>query len=79
MHPKNMKPEGAVTAVAFAVIQQGNTFTPTRLEIEGGIVRSKSPCGPAGPYKPLAYRYLAGAVESFFRSRELKAAHESSK
>ncbi len=74
-----MKPEGAVTAVAFAVIQHGNVFTPTRIEIEGGIVRSKTPCGPAGPYKPIAYRYLAGAVEAFYRGLDIAEAHKQSK
>ena len=78
MDPKNMKPQ-PLHCVAFAVVQVGNTFTPTRLEIEGGVVREAKACGPAGPYRPLAFQYLAGAVQSFYHSLALKQVHDESK
>ena len=71
MDPKNRKPPApapATTTVAFAVIQKGKMYHPTRIEIDGGVVRNEVPCGPIGPYQVIAHQYLSAAVSNYYHS-----------
>lgn len=65
--------------VAFMVKKVGKMYFPMRLEVQDEAVIDERQIAPAGPYRPLAYQYLSGAVMEFYNSLNLKEAHEAAK
>lgn len=77
--PTAAKPTLGPAEVAFMVKKVGSMYMPMRLEVQDGLVTDERQIAPAGPYRPLAYQYLAGAVMDFYNSLNLKEAHENAK
>lgn len=67
MLTKNKKNPPTAPVIVFGVVEHPKgTFTPTRFELEAGEVTKEVQVAPAGPYKSVAYQYLASRLMEFY-------------
>ncbi len=60
----------------FGVVRRAGLYFPMRFTVAGDEVEDEAQCGPAGPYRQIAYQYVQGALMNFCASLSLKEAQK---